>query len=119
MVHNLEILIISESQTLLDAIEQKVPAKLDGRMWADEYTVVQGVFPTLPSEPSEIRGKKFVRVRIHFNETADRQAIMNWMKTKVQSVLGKILKGSEITYHECDHKTRGDGCGPTKVLWSK
>lgn len=119
MVHGLEIFIVSEKQTLLDAIENKVPAKLDSRMWADGYTVTQGIMPNLPSEDPVTAGKKFIRVRIAFNETADRQTIMDWMKTKAQGVKANILKGSYIAYHRCDHKTKEDGCDSPTILWSR
>ena len=119
MIYALEVFVVSENQAILDAIENKVPAKLDSRIWANEYRVKQGVSPTLPSEPSETAGKKFVRVRVRFNETADRLTILNWMKTKAQNVQADILSGSYVAYHACDHKTKEDGCNPSTILWSK
>ena len=107
MIYSLDILILSNNQTLLDAIKDKVPDKLDDIIWSDDYSI------------DDVENG--VSIMVRFNEEAERQTVLNWMKTKAQQVKDDILLGSYVAYHLCDHDL-GDGqvgCTPPTTLWSK
>lgn len=112
MIYSLDIRVVSNNQTILDAIENKVPAKLDNKMWAEEYEVTQGL---------NNDGNKCIDIMVRFNEDAERQTILNWMKTKAQNVQADILTGSYVAKHRCDHDLGNGrtGCGPKTIIWSK
>lgn len=112
MIYSLDTVVVCNNQTILDAIKNKVPAKLDNQIWADEYTVSQGT--------SE-NGDSQVSIMVRFKEDVKRQAILTWIKNKAQAVQAEILEGSYIGYHLCDHDLGNGkiGCTPRTILWSK
>lgn len=111
MIYSLDIYIVCNNQAILDAIENKVPAKLDSQIWPDDYSVNQGV---------DEENNKFIQIMVRFRDIANRQVVLNWMKTKAQNIQAEILPGSYVGYHLCDHNKDGQpGCGETIKLWSK
>lgn len=109
-VYSLDIHLITNNTTIINAVSAAVPAKLDARMWADEYTLGTG---------TNEDGDNFINIMVRFNEDAERTTVWNWMKSKRDQVVGQLLTGSFIRLHTCYHdETPVKGCVETN-LWSK
>ena len=109
MTYSLDLYIICNDQTVIDAIKAKVPLKVDSSVWAEDYTL---------SEIVQEDGNKALKVSVRFNESSKRQVALDWIKTKAQQVAGQILPGSWVGYHECPHDEK-KRCGQITKLWSK
>ena len=110
----LEINIICNDQTVLDWIKANIPAKLDNKVWAEEYTLSEGtIFMGVD---------KYISGHIPFNLQINRDNIRDAIKTKVQSsgVKVKILTGSYVNIHACNHDETGQVTACTSIpVWSK
>ena len=114
MKYALEFNIICNDQAVLDWIKANFPAKLDGKVWADGYDINEGVV--------FMGTDKCITGVIRFNGLADRDNIRDAIKTKVQSsdVKAKLLKGSYINIHACNHDEVGKVTACTSIpIWSK
>ena len=111
MKHSLDFHIVCNNDTILDGIETKLPAKLDGKVWADGYDFSRDV---------NMDGNKFVSGFIRFNVEVDRQTILNQIKDSITpSIKSQILTGSFLAWHTCNHDEAGVvACVQTKI-WSK
>ena len=111
MKHSLDFLIICNNDAILDGIETKLPAKLDGKVWADGYDLSRGV---------GMDGNKFVSGCIRFNVEVDRETILNQIKNSITpTIKSQILTGSWLAWHSCNHDEAGVvSCTLTKI-WSK
>ena len=113
MKYALEFNIVCNDQTVLDWIKTNVPAKLDGKVWAQEYTLSEGII--------FMGTDKYISGHIPFNSQIDRDSIRDAIKTKVQSsgVKAKILSGL-INIHACNHDETGQVMACTSIpVWSK
>src|SRR3990170_562878 len=110
----LELNIICNDQVILDWIKANIPAKLDNTVWAEGYNISEGVV--------FMGTDKCITGIICFNSIVDRENIRDVIKTKVQSsgVKAKILTGSYIRIHSCNHDEVGLVIACTSIpVWSK
>ena len=109
MKHSLDIKIVCNDQTIIDAIKAKVPAKLDSKVWSDGYDFDESVDD----------GNKQLRAMVRFNLDTDRQVAWTWIRDKAEQVKADLLAGSYVRLHTCYHdETPQKGCVET-LIWSK
>lgn len=112
MKYSLDIHIITNNQLILDTIRTNVPNKLDATVWANEYTI---------SEETNLDGNKFISVMVRFNNMSDGQILKKKIQDKLTpTVLSKILIGSYLRLHTCNHddSKRIGGCVEIEI-WRK
>lgn len=111
MLYCLEAKIITNNPDIITVIKNKIPDRLDSKMWVDDYDIGEG---------TDADGNKMVYIEVRFKLDADRQATLNWIKDKAQNVVGQLLAGSYLSYHLCDHnEVVKNGCSKPIILWSK
>ena len=117
MIFALQLYIKSDATTVLDSFAAEAPARLDVKVWQgtlDEYDITRGT--------EMDSGIPYLQASIRFFMAADRQAAWDKIKSKVTpTVLSKILTGSYVDFHDCNHdeSNRVGGCGVTERVWSK
>ena len=111
MKFSLDFYIVCNNDAILDGIMQKVPSKLDGKVWQEGYDFYRGI---------TFEGNKCLSGSIRFNAKIDRQTIFDNIKNSVTpAILSQILTGSFINIHSCNHdESSVMGCVSTRV-WSK
>lgn len=113
MIYELTLHILSDDTTMLDTLASYAPVKLDAKVWLgtlDEYSLERGV---------TLEGVPCLSASIRFNETLDRQAAWDFIKSKIKpAILAKILTGSYAKYHVCHHD-EGLPCEEPTTVWSK
>ncbi len=110
MKYSLDLHIITNKQDVIDALLTKIPAKLDARVWADEYEAAEGL---------NTEGNRYVNAKVRFNEDAERTTVWNWMKNKKDEANEFILTGSFIRLHTCYHDSNPPGKCIETNLWRK
>ncbi|MEK9207894.1 MAG: hypothetical protein AAB922_05395, partial [Patescibacteria group bacterium] len=108
---SLDFYIVCNNNVILNGIQTKLPAKLDGKVWADGYDFACGF---------DMSGNKFVSGSIRFNVEVDRQTILNQIKDSITpTIASQILTGSWLSWHSCNHDEASViACTQTKI-WSK
>lgn len=110
MKYALGLYIVSNDQVLLDALEAKIPAKLDSKLWEKEYIV---------NRVTNEDGNGSLVVKVRFNLQADRTTALNWLASKAETEKIKTMSGSKVTKHKCYHdETPRQSCSEITV-WSK
>ena len=111
MKHSLDFHIVCNNDNILNGIEAKLPAKLDGKVWANGYDLSRSV---------GMDGNKFVSGNIRFNVEVDRQTVLTQIKDSITpTIQSQILSGSWLAWHSCNHDETGViACTQTKI-WSK
>src|SRR3990167_475562 len=106
MKYSFDFHIICNDQTVLDAVKASIPAITDSKVWNVEYDKSQWWTED---------ANKVVSGMVRFNSQADRDTLLNAIKNQVKDslILSKILKGSWLAEHVCDHDkslTARTGC---------
>ena len=114
MKYSFDFYIICNDQTVLDAVKAGIPDTTDSKVWNVEYDKTQWF--------TEDANKVFSGM-VRFNSQADRDTLLNAVKNQVKDslILSKILKGSWIAEHLCDHDkpfAKRTGC-TRNIIWSK
>ena len=114
MKYSFDFHIICNDQTVLDAVKAGIPAVVDSKVWNVEYDKSQWFNES---------GDKVFSGMVRFNSQADRDTLLDTVKNQVKDslVLSKILKGSWLAEHVCDHDkpfAERTGCART-LIWSK
>lgn len=108
-VYELQVYAISSNADLHTVLRSKIPAKLDARMWADDYTVITG--------NDFDSGVPTTRVSVRFNAEADRTTIASQIDAlagfKVDCEIGSYIK-KHLCYHD-----EGKPCETAVILWEK
>jgi hypothetical protein len=112
MKYSLDVHVICNNQTIIDALKAKVPAKTDAQLWDVEYHKEEG---------TDIDGNKFLSAEVRFNQEVDRTVAWNWLKNKVQEagILPQILTGSYLRVHKCYHDEVPERACEITDVWSK
>ena len=111
MKHSLDFYIVCNNDTILNAIETKLPVKLDGKVWADGYNMGRGI---------DFDGNKFIRGNIRFNAEIDRTTILNQIKNSITpTIASQILAGSYLAKHACNHDEAGVIACTSIKIWEK
>lgn len=108
-LYETNILAISSNPEVHTDLRDKIPAKLDARVWADDYRIVSGIY--LDS------GIPYTYVSVRFNASADRTTILNQINALTEFKTDCEI-GSYIKKHKCFHDEGGD-CNPPVVIWRK
>ena len=111
MKHSLDFHILCNDDKILDAIETKLPVKLDGKVWASGYAMERGI---------TFEGNKFIAGNIRFNIEIDRQTVLNNVKDSITpTIKAQILTGSYLAIHACNHDESGVVACTSIPVWSK
>jgi hypothetical protein len=89
MIFDIYINISTDNQGILNAIKNILPLKEQGKIWPDEYTIIE--------TDNSISGE------IKFYDIAERAGFLNSLKG-LQGVIHQCNTGSIIKTHECYHK---------------
>ena len=106
-IFELNIYAISNNPEVHTKLRNKIPAKLDARVWADGYDVIE----------SEAGGIPTTSISVRFNQSADRTVILNQINALAEFKPGCEI-GSFIKKHKCYHD-EGLGCDPSVTIWEK
>ena len=114
MKYSFDFHIICNDQTVLDAVKAGIPDITDSEVWNVEYDKSQGW--------TENANKVFSGM-VRFSVQVDRDTLLDKIKNQVKDslILSKILKGSWIAEHLCDHDkpfAERTGCS-RNIIWSK
>ena len=108
-IYAIDILAISNDEPTLTRIKNKIPARLDAKMWDAEYQV-QDIIDIVSGAPA-------VNIQVRFNLAADRTAALNEINA-LSDLKPNLLVGSFIGKHKCYHD-EGLPCSPLVKLWEK
>lgn len=96
MKHSLDLMIVCNDKTTLDAITNALPSADDSRVWAEQYQA--------PVQSVDENGNAVLSGMVRFHEDIDRTDI----EDAVQSVGGMFSlcePGSYLRLHDCYHDT--------------
>ena len=93
MKYSLGLYIVTNNTGKLIAVRNLLPLKEDGRIWPDEYKLVEG---------KTDEDNDYLLAEIRFNTIEERAGILNSVKG-IEGVLHQCLAGSFIRQHKCYH----------------
>mgnify|MGYP001589295623 FL=1 len=94
MKHSLDINIISDKQSVLDAIRAALPLQSDSKVWGEEYSLAQ-ILPMGSNIPALVGS-------IRFNDGVDRDVVLSSI-VDVAGIFPQCEVGSCIWLHTCYH----------------
>ena len=94
MKRALDINIISNKQSVLDAIKAALPLQSDSKVWGEEYSLAQ-ILPMGSNIPALVGS-------IRFNDGVDRDVVLNSV-IDIAGIFPQCEVGSYVRLHTCYH----------------
>lgn len=124
MVYCLSVRIVTDSQSVIDAIEVKVKARTDAQLWQDDVDWAKMTY-------ADSNGHLVLYGEMRFLEEAEMDTSLTWMKNETNTYEALLISaegeepGSYVEAHTCDHRKlfegthgAGDACTVT-YRWDK
>ena len=108
MIYGLQVRIVTDSQTLIDGIKDKIKAKVNAKLWQDDLAWLKDTL-------TDSNGHLVLVAEVKYLSQVDRDVTLDWLKAQASSFKSLLIgpegweEGSLLIATDCIHRKVFEG----------